>query len=159
MTLARLFLAVPLPARLQSRLAEEIRRLEALRAPVAWVAPDMLHLTLRFIGEADEAAMLEIGRAYGVLRNAYVLSSSEAMNMLSLVRLGVDLGMFVAEVRPLVDRLFIECQPGHVQYSAKKPIEPGERDMLRATLLRSEFEKVATPVFSASHHNDSNASS
>ena len=100
----------------------------------------------------------KVGRAYGVLRHGYVLSSSEAMNMLSLIRLGVDLQMFPTGLRPAVDRLFIECQPGHVQYAAKKPIEPAERDVMRATLLRTEFEKVAAPVFSASHETDSNAS-
>jgi protein arginine kinase len=98
----------------------------------------------------------KIGRAYGSLRHGYSLSSSEAMNMLSLVRLGVDLSMFPQELRPQVDRLFMECQPGHVQYAAKKPIESGERDMFRASLLRSEFEKVPSPVFNASLDNDPN---
>ena len=99
----------------------------------------------------------KIGRAYGTLRHAYSLNSSEAMNMLSLVRLGVDLRMFVAGVRSQVDRLFMECQPGHVQYTAKKPIESGERDVFRATLLRSEFEKVSAPAFTTAPAPDHNA--
>src|SRR5690606_25155832 len=89
--------------------------------------------------EAEPGRVFDkVGRAYGSLRHGYSLSSSEAMNMLSLVRLGVDLNMFPKEVRPTIDRLFMECQPGHVQYAAKKPIESGERDTFRASLLRSE---------------------
>jgi len=34
-----------------------------------------------------------IGRAYGILANAHSISSKEAMNLLSLMRLGVDLGL------------------------------------------------------------------
>jgi protein arginine kinase len=98
--------------------------------------------------ESEPARIYDkIGRAYGLLRSAYVLNSSESMNTLSLVRLGVDLQMFPPETRPVIDRLFIECQPGHVQYSAKKPIETAERDVFRAALLRAEFEKVARPAF------------
>ena len=36
----------------------------------------------------------KIGRAYGILKNAYVMSSKEAIEMLSTMRMGVDLGLF-----------------------------------------------------------------
>lgn len=109
--------------------------------------------------ESEAPKLLDkVGRAYGLLRNSYVISSGEAMNMLSLVRLGADLGMFSPEVRNLTDQLFIECQPGHVQYAAKKPIETGERDMLRAAVLRSEFEKISPPAFSSSHDDSAEPS-
>jgi protein arginine kinase len=75
------------------------------------------------------------------------------------VRLGVDLQLLPADIRPAIDRLFIECQPGHVQYSAKRPIESADRDVFRAGMLRSEFEKVARPAFSASQDKNPNASS
>src|SRR5438132_6930313 len=35
-----------------------------------------------------------IGRAYGILANAHSITSKETMNLLSLMRLGIDLGMF-----------------------------------------------------------------
>jgi len=101
----------------------------------------------------------KIGRAYGILRGAYVLTSSEAMNTLSLVRLGVDMQMLPPELRPTVDRLFMECQPGHIQYAAKRSIDSGDRDILRAALLRSEFEKVAPPAFTTHHDTQPNESS
>jgi protein arginine kinase len=81
------------------------------------------------------------------------------MNMLSLARLGADLGMFPEEVMHTTDRLFIECQPGHIQYGAKKPIEPGERDIFRAALLRSAFENVPGPAFNTSNKDGSFESS
>lgn len=90
----------------------------------------------------------KIGRAYGILQNGHLISSGESMNLLSLVRLGVDFQVFPEEIRPAVDRLIIDCQPGHIQYRAGKPIDSEERDSLRSAHLRSEFEKVAKPSFS-----------
>ena len=35
-----------------------------------------------------------IGRAYGILANSHSISSKETMNLLSLLRLGVEVGLF-----------------------------------------------------------------
>ncbi len=96
--------------------------------------------------EADAGKLLDkIGRAYGILQNSHVLSSSEAMNLLSLIRLGVDLAVFPDASRALIDRLFIEAQPGHLQHVQKGEFEPGQRDVLRAARLRAEFASFARP--------------
>ena len=100
--------------------------------------------------EADPNKLHDkIGRAYGILQNGYLLNSSEAMNLLSLIRLGIDLGVFGDAHRAVVDRLFIECQPAHVQHAARGAFEPGQRDILRAQRLRAEFAKVPVPDFTA----------
>lgn len=91
----------------------------------------------------------KIGRAYGILQQSHLLSSSEAMNLLSLIRLGVDLGIFHEESRSVIDRLFIEAQPGHLQYAQKGELDAAQRDRLRAGRLRSEFANVPHPDFSS----------
>lgn len=98
--------------------------------------------------EAEPAKLFDkIGRAYGILQNGHLLNSGEAMNLLSLIRLGIDLGVFPDTQRAVIDRLFIECQPGHVQHAAAGPFEPGQRDVMRAGRLRTEFAKVPAPDF------------
>lgn len=98
--------------------------------------------------EADPGKLFDkIGRAYGILQNSHVLSSSEAMNLLSLLRLGIDLGIFPAGNRAIIDRLFIEAQPGHLQHVQKGELEPGQRDLLRAARLRAEFANFPQPNF------------
>jgi len=86
-----------------------------------------------------------IGRAYGIVANAHSISSKETMNLLSLMRLGVDLGMFQNVERALIDELFIVTQPAHLQkqYSEKLPAE--ERDLLRADMLRERLRMVSRP--------------
>jgi len=102
------------------------------------------------IREADPHKLHDkIGRAYGILQQGHVLSSGEAMNLLSLIRLGIDLGAFADTDRAVVDRLLIECQPGHIQYAAQGQTEPAKRDWLRAARLRSEFAKVRPPDFTS----------
>jgi protein arginine kinase len=98
--------------------------------------------------EADAGKLFDkIGRAYGILRNSHLLSSGEAMNLLSLIRLGVDIGVLPEAQRPVIDRLFIEAQPGHLQHAQKGEFEPGQRDLLRAVRLRAEFANFAAPDF------------
>jgi protein arginine kinase len=98
--------------------------------------------------EADAGKLFDkVGRAYGILQNSHLLSSGEAMNLLSLIRLGVDLGVFPDAQRSVIDRLFIEAQPGHLQHAQRGEFEPDQRDLLRAVRLRSEFANFARPDF------------
>ncbi len=97
--------------------------------------------------EADSRKLFDkIGRAYGILQHSHVLSSAEAMNLLSLLRLGIDLQIFPEDSRPVIDRLFIEAQPGHVQHAVQHDLQAGERDGMRATRLRDEFARFPAPA-------------
>ena len=87
-----------------------------------------------------------IGRAYGILANAHSISSKETMNLLSLMRLGIDLGMFPGIERSLVDELFILTQPAHLQKQFSEKLSAEERDLLRADMLRDRLRNVSRPV-------------
>ncbi|MEO6873834.1 MAG: protein arginine kinase [Opitutaceae bacterium] len=101
--------------------------------------------------EADANKIFDkIGRAFGILQNGHVLSSSEAMNLLSLIRLGVDLEVFPDTNRCVIDRLLIEAQPGHLQHAQRGEFDPAQRDLLRAARLRSEFANFTKPNFTLS---------
>lgn len=106
-----------------------------------------LNARFKFLEEHRARLFDKIGRAYGLLGNAHVLSSNEAMNQLSLIRLAVDFGMIGEDYRSEVDRLFIECQPGHVRFFQNSEIEADQRDAARAELLRREFGKLSPPDF------------
>src|SRR5436190_18125091 len=86
-----------------------------------------------------------IGRAYGVLANAHSMSSKETMNLLSLMRLGVDLGIFPDLERWLVDELFILTHPAHLQRRYSEKLGAEERDLLRADMLRERLRQVSRP--------------
>ena len=50
----RLFIALPLPSRIENELAEIQIRLKAQGGNVKWVQSKNIHLTIRFLGETDE---------------------------------------------------------------------------------------------------------
>ena len=87
-----------------------------------------------------------IGRAYGILANAHSISSKETMNLLSLMRLGMDLGVFPGPDRSLIDELFIITQPAHLQKMHSEKLTAEERDLLRADMLRERLRNVSRPI-------------
>jgi protein arginine kinase len=86
-----------------------------------------------------------IGRAYGILANTHIISSKETMNLLSLMRLGVDLEMFPGADRVLIDELFVTTQPAHLQRQFTEKLAAEERDVLRADMLRERLRQVGRP--------------
>jgi protein arginine kinase len=97
-----------------------------------------------------------IGRAYGVLANAHSISSKETMNLLSLMRLGVDMGLFPGAERSLVDELFIMTQPAHLQKQFSDKLSAEERDLLRADMMRERLKNMNRPVAKPTPPNTGN---
>ena len=93
----------------------------------------------------DRALVIEdhVARAFGILSNARMMTSGEALNLLSTLRLGLDLSMIDQFSRREVDMLFIAIQPAHLQKLENKVLEPEERDEVRAEMLR-DFMEIAT---------------
>jgi protein arginine kinase len=87
----------------------------------------------------------QVGRSYGILTNAHTISSKEALNLLSLLRLGVDLELFPATGRVVADELFIVSQPAHVQKAAERKLTAEERDLKRADLIRERLQNLPRP--------------
>ncbi|MGC9451206.1 MAG: ATP--guanido phosphotransferase [Oceanipulchritudo sp.] len=93
----------------------------------------------------------KIGRAYGILKNSHLLTSQEAVNLLSLMRLAIDIGLLPVDQRSQIDRMMMEIQPGHVQCTANADIEPSQRDQMRAARIREQFASFPTLSFSNLH--------
>jgi protein arginine kinase len=86
----------------------------------------------------DHQTMLQdqVGRAFAILRYAHVLSSKEALNLLSMLRLGADLDLVGNCDRSLIDMMLLEIQPAHLQLNAARELSPEERDSMRAEITR-----------------------
>ncbi|PIQ84039.1 MAG: protein arginine kinase [Candidatus Omnitrophica bacterium CG11_big_fil_rev_8_21_14_0_20_63_9] len=80
-----------------------------------------------------------IWRAYGILRHAKTMSSGEALDLLSAVRLGVDLGLMNGLNRTTVNEMFIFSQPAHLQKLEGHALTAKERDTKRAELIRNRL--------------------
>lgn len=80
-----------------------------------------------------------IWRSYGVLRNARILPSKEALERLSDLRLGIETGLFQTLTLNQVDEMLFRIQPAFLQETAGRELTPAERDIYRAEWVRGKL--------------------
>lgn len=80
-----------------------------------------------------------ISRCYGTLCSAQKLSSEETMQLLSSVRLGVNLGLIDSVRLQTLNQLFIQIQRAHLQKLKHVELSKSERDATRAALIRQRL--------------------
>jgi protein arginine kinase len=99
----------------------------------------------------------KIGRAYGILQNGWLLSSGEAMNLLSLIRLGIDLGQFPDTQPRRRGPALHRGQPGHVQHAAEGRLRarparcPARRASARRICQSARLTSLAPRTSNSSH--------
>jgi protein arginine kinase len=87
---------------------------------------------------SDRAVALDdkVCRALGCLRSARLMASEETINLLSHVRMGVNLGRVKdLDIRTL-NELFLQTQPAHLQKIQGKKMEGDVRRAARADYIR-----------------------
>ncbi|RKJ39425.1 protein arginine kinase [Acutalibacter sp. 1XD8-33] len=84
----------------------------------------------------------KITRAAGTLKSARLLSGGEAAELLSLVRLGIAQGLLADVDLGTMNALSVKVQPATLMTSAGRKLSEGERDQLRAKLLREALEPL-----------------
>ena len=130
----------------QSTLGESeetiIRRLERV---ISQVSNHEQNAREKLLEDDPEMVSDKIGRAYGVLRHAHIIDSKEALNHLSLLRLGGNLGFFPPDTVMLCDTLLMDIQPAHLQLHSGQKLSPEERDSIRAKIVRSRLQSLESP--------------
>ena len=91
---------------------------------------------------SKDKAVLEdrVNRSLGILKSAHIISSQETIELLSMVRLGCDVGIIKDMDRRRINELFITTQPAHLQKIENKKLSSQERDVKRAELIRSRLK-------------------
>jgi protein arginine kinase len=79
-------------------------------------------------------------RAYGILKNARILSSEEAMRLFSDLRLGVEMNLICGIPTKLLNVLMVRIRPAFLTKLVGRDMTPHQRDVYRAELIRKEFE-------------------
>jgi protein arginine kinase len=116
---------------------EEI--LSALEKLVKQIITDEETARQAIFKDAREEIEDKIWRSYGILRHARLLSSSEVMNLLSALRLGVSQSVVEELSLPLVNEVLFLSQPAHLQKYFNRTMNSQERDASRAELIRSKL--------------------
>ncbi|MCS5539168.1 MAG: protein arginine kinase [Roseibacillus sp.] len=131
----------------QSTLGESeetiIRRLERV---IEQVVSHERNARLKLFEDDAEMVFDRVGRAYGTLRHAHIIASKEALNLLSLLRLGAELEFFPPKTGGTCDSLLMEIQPAHLQLHSGKKLTPEQRDAIRAEIIRTRLQSLDPPV-------------
>jgi protein arginine kinase len=123
--------------------AEIVRNIEQISAEIV---EHEKNARLRLAEKKDLFLRDHVGRAFGILTHAHLLTTKEALDLLSDLRLGVDLGILKHVDLATVDELLMLSQPGHLQKAEGRVLKPKDRDRVRAKrvrerLLRGEHKK------------------
>jgi len=81
-------------------------------------------------------------RAWGTLAYARRIGLSEAMECLSLARMGQEAGLGVPFSKMQWGRLFLDIQPGHVQARTGRQLSEEETEVARAELVRNALAQL-----------------
>jgi protein arginine kinase len=83
-----------------------------------------------------------VARALALLQQARVMQTEEAIDYLSALRLGVEMGMLRRLDVAGADALMLAVQPGNLQQRLGEAAEPEQRDPFRADWLRKQLAAV-----------------
>lgn len=104
----------------------------------------------------------KISRAMALLQNAHLISSQEALFLLSHLRLGINMHQHMGASTPAIEKLrtlcgaaqdatplsiakinklFLLTLPAHLQLNYGKSLDPTHRDALRAQIIRSALNQ------------------
>ena len=83
-------------------------------------------------------------RSYGILAHARIITSKEAMTLLSDIKLGYELGILKSDIKnPINIYGLMTCiQPANLQKKINKELKIDERDIERATYIRNNLPKI-----------------
>ncbi len=89
----------------------------------------------------DKRILIEdkIYRAIGILSKSKILSSMEFLDLLSAVRLGVDMQILSGIDGKVFNELMVQAQPVHIQKLHGEKMTELERDTIRANLVREKL--------------------
>lgn len=80
-------------------------------------------------------------RSYGILSNAYSLSSEEAFSLVSDVELGISLGIIKNTDPSRLVNLLFDSLPASISMAHGGSVDSSERDVLRAEFFRNSLRK------------------
>lgn len=117
----------------------EERIIDQIEQMVSEIAEHETHARIRLLERKPDRFRDTVGRSYALLMHARVMTSKEAMNLLSGLRLGVEAAMIQGVDNALINELTVLTQPAHLQLTGAQPLSMEDRDRLRAQTMRERL--------------------
>jgi protein arginine kinase len=109
----------------------------------------MAEKTLRDqIRQQDNPVMKDhVSRAYGLLLHSYQLQTKEALDALSMLKFGLDLGWLIGTTHSRLNDIFFKCRRAHLLFNFKET-EAGPEALLhkRAEFIHKELQGIELKI-------------
>lgn len=83
----------------------------------------------------------KVGRSYGLLKYAHMVSSKEAMRRLSDIRLGVELQLISGPTSEQITELMVMTRSPYLLYQRENKLNSMQLDILRAQTIHNKLNK------------------
>lgn len=80
-----------------------------------------------------------VWRSFGILQTARLLTHDEFMTLISNLRVGVSMGIIREIGLDVISELINDAQPATIMMTSKEDMDPGQRDAVRARLVREKL--------------------
>lgn len=96
----------------------------------------------------QESAQIKdkVSRAYGILIHSYQIDAIEALNAISLLKLGAELGWLEGTNTAVLNELFFNCRRAHLMHNFKDKISQDELPHKRAEFIHKTLAKVQLKI-------------
>jgi protein arginine kinase len=84
----------------------------------------------------------KIYRSLGILQTAILLNQNECMDLLSNVRMGVEMGIIKSVDKSRLNELLVDIQPASMKMKFNVDMNEKERDLNRARLVKESLSEV-----------------
>lgn len=116
-------------------------RMWATRAVVAEIS-----IRKKLMENDNEHIKNKVSRALGLLTHSYQLEVIEALNALSLVKLGVEIGWILAPENLNLNQILFNCRRAHLISLSKQKVEIPELPRYRAEYLREIASQLTSAI-------------
>lgn len=120
----------------------ESRVMQEIREVIAQILLYERRARQLLLKERRQAEQDRLARAIGTLGSATMITSEETMELLSTVRLGIQLHLLDDLPPTTVNQLFIHTQAAHLQKLMGTPLDGEERNAARAKYLRNRLREL-----------------
>lgn len=125
----------------------------SLEKMVAEVTGHELNARSRLLEEDPMRLMDLAARSYAIVMHARLMPSTEALDLLSGIRFGREMGLLRGVTEAQINETLLRTQPGHMQKMAGRNIESQDRDELRADIVYERLKGMRLRTDLPGGHN------
>lgn len=121
--------------------------LEKLRRIITDIAKQEKNARNKLYQENFIVLANRVARSYGILKYCVNISNQEALEHISMLRLGSSLGLFKKNIQNDLSELILNTQTAHLQYPAQIGESiPYVNDIRRADIIQTRFKTIPEPT-------------